>query len=860
MARETPSAFLEDSEFPQTNYETPQPEDEQDSGTPGPSGEQDEQEDNQRDEERAVSPFLPDLAMSLDDYRMSDAMGPAQEPVEEIRTEGAGPAMPIQPRVNVPPASAPYRITIAPLQMRDEAPDAQARARGRANSSPTPQGGTAVAVAADRDQLLDLSGERIKLTTLDQPDTLARISAARTTVSPPAQPVQATPARLMPEQVLHTLQQQQLHPQQMGQYPLNPQNPPAYNPQWSPQGAQYMQHPMAAQQAVTPPMGWHGQPPPGMQLHQAALPQQMAGTPYNPHDVTLQQPPMLMQPYGAPQQPYGVHPQLYSAQPHPQYNTMQPTGVPLQPFGVPQQPLSIPPLSLNAQPPPPPSYYPMPLQYVQPVMQQASSAAGAQGHLLVPWFVFDPNAKTYGTQDALPAQPAATGTQGQPAAQGPQAMGPPPPPPGSQLKGVSAADRIAQLSQMGIAVTTSQEGFPERHMADPSDYMRSASEGAKAKYARAPEHSRLVVHTAGQLQKRDIKSKESNLVQTFCILIIEAEFEIEQPVANGAEDAYVPGPVTWIVTGLSAEATRLLCEHGVWSTPWVTFSVVPNPNRIPNFVVRLAGFTHNYLDLLVADLQEIFRSKLFIEKLAEAMSKEARYAPEDLEKARKFIDTIKIIPRGEKGGMPVTVDLVMTTPPTTVRYKWVNWKFFVKGCKFHLEWNTAEKAEEVARCRECHGIAHVEYECGYLAIPGWHATITLPEGFETARTQRPNPKGPYLTHPVYAPESGAQGAQEKVTARPASEPQEGWRTRSDVERQGVGDGHGTRAEAYADRGKGEGNREGRDSRYGRAYHPYPPRNDKGEGSSRQPHEDDRNQGPKRPPTSRGSKGKEPMGN
>ncbi|KAI0654342.1 hypothetical protein C8Q70DRAFT_1058586 [Cubamyces menziesii] len=503
-------------------------------------------------------------------------------------------------------------------------------------------------------------------------------------------------------------------------------------------------------------------------------------------------------------------------------------------------------------------YAPHPLQYVQPV--PAMLQTQGQGLPGQQWFVYDPNIPRY----YIAGPPQATSTTMENAAATPpvqqtgQTINPPPEIPVSPLKGTSARERVAQLERAGIPIALPPEGqeFPERHMADPADYLRTVDEDAKRKYIELGEKPKLILHTAGQLQKKDINDKHKTLTETVKIVLSEADFEITLLRVPGDDDDYVDTPTPWMIHGLSEDGMRVLAELGVWSTPWITFFVVTKHDRVPNFVARLQGFKHNYRNTVEGYTREVIRGSHFVEKLAETMSKDAKYTHQDLEAARKYVDTIDVVPHGEEEGDPVSIDIITATPPTTVIFKWKAWRDYLKECLFLFPWNTPGEVVDPPRCRECHGVGHIETACPFMSLPGWHPMVEVRK--PAASTVKPRPT-PVMVHrnpnpanrPPIAPQR-MRAAQEAAATRGKDRSVDQQDERG--KRMGGKDGReeredrGSRRET--DRRTGEGMR---DARHDHAYHPYPQRYDRGEGSSRSHLEDDRARG-KRLTGGRGNRG------
>ncbi|KAI0657000.1 hypothetical protein C8Q70DRAFT_935324 [Cubamyces menziesii] len=809
---QSPTAFLEDEEFPAADYMTPQPDDPQsEHQTAGPStsmsAQQPAEDDVDMDDE---APQLPESAAptGLDEYVLSDPPAtpttPQHTDVESVEHEKERPAATAGKaqkgkQVLMPPATA----TRAPSKSKDPRP----RARPRANSSPTP-------IRVHSQQPLEQSGiqelpeepRKMPLATLESANVARKESAVRSTIpATPAQPgsteegaasghrgLVATPAP-QPTPLLahypHGTQNVPLHPMGYQGHLLGyPQAP-----QWTQPVPPYAQVP-----PMVPPMApasqpWHGQ---GMQ-----------GQPLQLAQAAMQSPQLPLQPQ------MGMQPPPYLTQPAP----------PTQPYHA-------------------------PLQYVQPIPAQTQGPFANQPL----WYVYDHNIGRYYVTNEPPPGPTSPQWQQQPQPAPAPASEPEVLLPEDFLRGVTAVERIDDLRKAGIQITVMpSDGFPERHMVDPADFLRTADEDARMRYIRYRDKPKLILHTAGQMQKKDIPSKLSSLREMLKIILAGLAVEVEAVNVPGDEDQYVDAPLPWLVFGLTEDAWRILVEYSVWSTPWVTFFVETVHEKIPNFVMRIRGLTHNHLNTVEIYMRQIMRSTHFVEKLAAAMSNDATYTPRELEAARKFVETIKVVPHGAKIGDEVTADIITTTPPTNVIFQWKNWRKYLRECLFFLPWNTVAEIAEVVRCRECHGAAHEEYECPFLDIPGWHPTIVVPKKGESS------PAAAAVAIMVHRDQ--LTPAQRALVARRPPLPPAGPSTRERREERAPEDrgGREDRGDRDGQGGRAEPERRGdsgRDGRHEYSYHPYPPRADKGEGGSRQTRDEDKGWG-KKSAGGKGNRGK-----
>ncbi|KAI0654341.1 hypothetical protein C8Q70DRAFT_1058584 [Cubamyces menziesii] len=180
----SPAVFLEDDEFPATNYTTPQPEDGADEqrGAEEPTADPSATvRDDAYMDEMAPSPLTPAPTQGLDDYELSDTPEQSLEPPE--------PSTPTAAAVNVE-THAPATSALAGalggtstfLTRQQGIARVRQATRKRANSSPTPPGPRPAAPIGDTHGGEARVGSVMALASIGNPNLPPRESAVRTTI------------------------------------------------------------------------------------------------------------------------------------------------------------------------------------------------------------------------------------------------------------------------------------------------------------------------------------------------------------------------------------------------------------------------------------------------------------------------------------------------------------------------------------------------------------------------------------------------------------------------------------------------------------------------------------------------------
>ncbi|KAI0664062.1 hypothetical protein C8Q70DRAFT_1049583 [Cubamyces menziesii] len=294
----------------------------------------------------------------------------------------------------------------------------------------------------------------------------------------------------------------------------------------------------------------------------------------------------------------------------------------------------------------------------------------------------------------------------------------------SCLKDVSAAQRVEQLNELGIPIARAPlNGFPPRQMLDPADYLRGVSDSAKTKYLNEKPEKRVVLQVPGQLTNEEVEKEIEALNFAMAVIGSENEFEINGPRIFGPRIEGIDYPMTFLATGLSEDLARVLVELRAWSTPWTSFFVERTHETVPNFILRLSGFNHNYDNSIEADIFQMMLSPPLLGKLAKAISKNAYVGPEEMQDARDFIENkVEIRTTGAKGSREkVTASIYTTEPPSEIMYKWRPWKAEMRAHPYKFDWNAPASVDEDEHCKECQGVDHDDTACKYPDIPGWNA-------------------------------------------------------------------------------------------------------------------------------------------
>ncbi|KAJ7831748.1 hypothetical protein B0H13DRAFT_2113174 [Mycena leptocephala] len=290
----------------------------------------------------------------------------------------------------------------------------------------------------------------------------------------------------------------------------------------------------------------------------------------------------------------------------------------------------------------------------------------------------------------------------------------------SSASGVKTAAGVIQMTNGQQYTAPPPDGFPMPQGMDSPWKNTTPLNRATWAEMKAPKAWVRVYRAKYSENARDTVSKLGFVIKR---LVNAPTVVIAPPTANEGLGERLPAPWNFLLSSIPKESLKRLTDQGLWSTPTITFFVIPFDAPTPNYIMTLQNLTANDDEEGAKFVARIVRDKL--KSIKEASEFVVNHSSKDDEKAATtFLDTIFVTPLEialPGGGTDVVFNIYCVPPPSLSFSDFLKWTSSARNIRY----DTASHGSGVARtgrdqlfCVGCKGYDHPTGLCPILRIIG----------------------------------------------------------------------------------------------------------------------------------------------
>ncbi|KAJ7305601.1 hypothetical protein DFH08DRAFT_976168 [Mycena albidolilacea] len=291
---------------------------------------------------------------------------------------------------------------------------------------------------------------------------------------------------------------------------------------------------------------------------------------------------------------------------------------------------------------------------------------------------------------------------------------------GSNTNRYQAIQGVTQLTNGQQHTTPPEGGFPAIHLLESP--LRNTTDHNRNAWAAitGPKGWVRTFRPKYDPNPRDVVQKLKYVIPR---IVDASNVIISPPTARENLTERSPAPWHFLISSLPKASLKKLTDEGFWSTPTITFIVIPYDTPLPKYIMTLQNFTIFDHEEGIKFIRATVLTKL--KAISGAIDALAVNAGIDATTAEACLDTIVVKPLdiALAGGKTDTVwNIYFTVPPTLSLSHYRMWTQAARGIKYETDnfgTGVARKGEAQFRCGGCGSYDHPVGLCWAPRLVGW---------------------------------------------------------------------------------------------------------------------------------------------
>ncbi|KAL1946414.1 hypothetical protein VTO73DRAFT_15541 [Trametes versicolor] len=262
------------------------------------------------------------------------------------------------------------------------------------------------------------------------------------------------------------------------------------------------------------------------------------------------------------------------------------------------------------------------------------------------------------------------------------------------------------------------DGFPKVHFDEPDTLLRDLAKAKQDVLRRQSALSAVLLQIYNLRYPRQGQTRAIAVTLGKALTIITGQEDVHVLPPEADEQSQNP-PATWAAVHLLPDSVARLLEGRVWSSRAITFIIYPCRDRIPTYVLTIAGFVHEHL---IADtVKAHFEGPVILPAIQRYVSTNDKYAyfNSEAHATEHVLDSLQV--RVEEISGDNVVARIYIESPTSTHEEWREWRDLIRSVHFTNDLDTTATARDNVYCDGCHGADHPTSRCPFQNVPAWNA-------------------------------------------------------------------------------------------------------------------------------------------